>query len=142
MIVLLADPDPATRRPVRIFLENRGVRVSEAGDLEEARDVCARTHPSAMVTETFGEDVGRTLRELRALAPGVPILVWTAPGDDGLRDRVRADGHGFLEKPALPAEVAFALGRVSPPARRAFPGPIRPPVQELRRRNRQRPALG
>lgn len=142
MIVLLVDPDPHFRRPVRTFLENRGVRVCEADDLAGARAACARSHPSAIVTELF-DDPETTVRELRALAPGVPILVWANGVERCPRDRLGGeDGCGFLSKPALPAEVAFALGRVSPPGQTPFPRSVRPPAPELRRWNRERPALG
>lgn len=141
MIVLLVDPDPGSRRPVRTFLENRGVSVSEADDLEGARATCVRTYPSAVVTAIFG-DAADTVAEIRGLAPGVPILVWADGAQRGARERLGDAGCGFLGKPALPAEVAFALGRVSPPAQPSIPGPVRPPARELRRWNRQRPALG
>lgn len=135
------DPDPGARRPVRTFLENRGVRVSEADDLEGARAACAHTHPSAVVTAIFG-DATDTVAEIRGLAPGVPILVWADGAQPSARELLGTPGCGFLGKPALPAEVAFALGRVSPPGQPSFPGPVLPPARELRRWNRQRPALG
>lgn len=141
MIVLLVDPDSGSRRPVRTFLENRGVRVSEADDLEGARAACSRTYPSAVVTAIFG-DVADTVAEIRGLAPGVPILVWADGVQPSARERLGESGCGFLGRPALPSEVAFALGRVSPPVQPSFPGPVRPPHREPRRWNRQRPALG
>lgn len=141
MIVLVVDPDRRARRTVRTFLENRGVRVIEADDLEAAREACATAHPGAIVTDVFGEPE-KTLARLGALAPDVPILVCADSRNGRLEKRVREAGYGFLGKPALPAEVAFALGRLSSPPRPPFPTPTRPAVPELRRRNRERPALG
>lgn len=141
MIVLVVDPDRRSRRPVRTFLENRGVSVIEADDLEAARDACAAAHPGAIVTEVFAEPEN-TLARLEALAPGVPILMWAGSRTSGVEEKVRAAGYGFLGKPALPSEVAFALGRLSPPPRPRSLTSARPAAPELRRRNRQRPTLG
>lgn len=141
MIVLLVDGDSRSRRAVRTFLENREVRVVEAEDLQEAREACGRSHPGAIVTEVFG-DAGETLSRLGSLAPDVPVLVWTGSGEAGVEGRVRRVGAGFLRKPALPSEVAFALGRISPSGRTSFFGRSRPPLPALRERTRQqqRPA--
>ncbi len=115
--------------------------VIEADDLEAARDACATAHPGAIVTEVFDEPE-KTLARLQALAPGVPILMWAGSRNRGVEETVRAAGCGFLGKPALPAEVAFALGSLSPPPRPRSLTSARPAAPELRRRNQQRPTLG
>lgn len=112
MMVHLLDPDPRMRCRMVHFLTRQGIAVSEAAELSASERVCEELPPTAVIVDPTEDPVGTVLR-LREIAPGAPILVWTAPTSSALEETFRWLGCGFIAKPALSSEVAFELGRLA-----------------------------
>jgi DNA-binding response OmpR family regulator len=77
--VLVVDDEPSLRLLCRVNLELEGIRVLEAGTLDEARAVLEREHVDVAVLDVhLGPDDGRDLLdELRAAESATRIVMLT-----------------------------------------------------------------
>ena len=115
-VVVVATPDPGTRREIRRVAEDLGFTVHEAADGVEAVESAARLRPAAMVLDRVlprlgAEEVAQRLRD-QAGTREVPLLILAAGEDLGSRSAF------FRECLPLPLErrmLAAALERLGAP---------------------------
>jgi DNA-binding NarL/FixJ family response regulator len=115
--VLLVDDHPAILEGVRLSLEAApGITVvGVAVDGDTARSRFGATRPDVVVMDYSLPDTdGITLTgDLKAIDPGVRVLLLTATDDPSVAERaVRSSCDGFLAKTALPTEIADAVRRL------------------------------
>lgn|GEM_PF-731830 len=103
--ILLVEDEPGVRRLVRRMLVERGYRVVEAADGEEALTLCRELRPPADLVLTDivmpnlnGADLAG---ELRRAHPDVRILFMTGYTDEAIRDYGVAPAAEILRKPFL-----------------------------------------
>ncbi|MET7573325.1 response regulator [Streptomyces sp. NPDC005492] len=106
--VLVVDDDPAYRAAVRALLEADGAyAVSEAASASAAVTEIARGDRPDLVLLDLGlpgEDVFATVRELKALAADVVIVLCSVRGADEFGGRIACSpAAGFLPKAGLSA---------------------------------------
>jgi DNA-binding NtrC family response regulator len=105
--ILLVDDEPGIRFAIRSFLEVNGYDVEEADTCQAAEASFRTSRPDAAILDYLLPD-GNTLEvlpHLRAIDPGVPLLILTAHGSIDLAVRAIKEGaEQFLTKPVeLPA---------------------------------------
>lgn len=113
-IVLVVDDEEPLRDLARALLERLGYRVLTARDGVEAIAVVreARGRVDLVLLDlTMPRLSGReTLRELRAQAPGVIVVLMSGyPSADGPSAELQGDADGFLPKPYPPELLARVL---------------------------------
>jgi CheY-like chemotaxis protein len=107
--VLVVDDEPLVRNSVAAALEVNGLEVTTAGSGEEALAVLGRVSGVGLVLLDInmpGMPWRETSKAIRALAPGVRVLVFTG-GVQQSDDSV----DGWLTKPASPEELVGAITR-------------------------------
>jgi PAS domain S-box-containing protein len=114
-LVLVVDDDELPRRTAARALAAFGYEVAAASGASEALALvrAAPVKPAAVLTDLAmpGADGAALCRELRALAPGVPVVVTSGHGRDARIDEALAAGAtAFLAKPWEPAGLAAAIG--------------------------------
>ena len=111
--ILVVEDNPATRKTIRLALAAEGYVVSEAADGETAVRLAVELPPALVLLDCKlpGMDGFEVGRQLRTLAPGVPVIAMT--GWSHL-DESRAVGAGFLDmlvKPVEPSRLVETVGR-------------------------------
>ncbi|HEV7498985.1 MAG TPA: response regulator, partial [Vicinamibacteria bacterium] len=114
--VLLVVPEAGLRAHTQEALQGHAVVVAVA-DATRALASAFESAPDAVVADAgAGDDLARALRaDVRTR--GVPILMMTARGADGLAEGLGADADEYLLKPVPAAELQ---ARVEAQARRAW----------------------
>jgi CheY-like chemotaxis protein len=124
--VLVVDDNPAVRQLARAMLEHGGFEVAEAGDGDEAVRAFRGRPAGVVLVEVFMpiKDGLETIRELRALDPGVKVVAMSGGHAwfPGLNPLCLARAFGAAEtlcKPfdrlALVEAVERAMGRPAVP---------------------------
>lgn len=114
--ILVVDDEPAIGWSLRELLGDAGHAVEVASSAEAALDACGRFAADAILLDVRlpGRDGLSAIPDLRAAAPGAPIVVMTAFGDlDTAVRTVQAGAYDYLVKP-------FDLERVSAVVARAL----------------------
>jgi CheY-like chemotaxis protein len=115
--VLVVDDNPALRLVARAMLEAAGHEVAEAGSGAEALDALRGRRADVVLCDLSlpGMDGLQTIRELRALQPGLKVVAMSAarpPADGDILGQARAAGAAeTLCKPFDHAAVAAAVER-------------------------------
>ncbi len=110
--ILLADDNPDLRSALRLVLETRlnlGM-ITEAGDMERVLAQAEDTRPDCLVLdwELPGRPRSGRLRVLRALVPGIRIIVTSARPES--REEAMAEGaDGFADKADSPLLILDAM---------------------------------
>jgi CheY-like chemotaxis protein len=112
--ILVVEDEPIVRMVTVAMLEDMGFRATEAAN---AAAVLARVDPGEGDLNAVLLDVnipgarGRDMvGEIRAVRPGLPVLIASGADTDELRQRfIRHDQIGFLPKPYANAELRQAL---------------------------------
>ena len=129
--VLIIDDDPASRDSIAATLSVEGFDVVAAADEHEGAALVLSAHPSLVLldmqlADSYGLAVFRRISEL---APGLPVIMVTARGDE--LDAVlslEAGAADHITKPARPRELTARIRAVlrrvgqQPPAE-VFAGP-------------------
>ena len=117
MTVLLADSDPDCRTIYGTVLRQRGIRVLEAVDGEEALMRAREEIPTAIVLETMlplldGFEVAARLRDdPRTARISMVAVTWSANPEH--RHRASAGGFAtYLVKPCLPSDLVSEVARL------------------------------
>jgi PAS domain S-box-containing protein len=134
--VLIVEDEPVVRSLARYVLEERGYRILEAADGDEALHLC-RTSPGSIdlvisdviMPRLSGPDLFRKLADVR---PGLTVLYMSGYAETGIvRDGILAPGTLFIPKPFSPAALAakvreaLDLGRAgAEPASAAHAQPV------------------
>ncbi len=109
------DDEPDIRLGLRHFLKAKGYDVDEAGDCKDAEAVFAASPPDvAIVDHQLPDGSGvDLLPRLRALSPGVPVIMLTAFGSIALAVRAIKEGaEQFLTKPVDMQAILVLLERL------------------------------
>jgi len=118
--VLLVDDDEAVRGVVRGGLEMRGYRVLDAASGASALALAAAERPQIAVIDYAmpGMDGAETAERLRAIAPGLPIILASGYADTAAVEKALGEGARLMRKPfdldALSSAVGEALAPVTP----------------------------
>jgi diguanylate cyclase (GGDEF)-like protein len=118
-LVVVAEDSLVVRAMVCRQLADAGFRVAEAGDGEEALQVCRERFPAVVLLDMEmprldGREVLRQMKEDPALA-SIPVVFLTGrTHTDDMVDALRLGAHDYLGKPFENAEL---LARVSAAAR-------------------------
>jgi len=103
-IVLVVDDNEDTRYVMRLALEDRGYRVCEAENGEQAIDIACREQPNAILMDISmpvlnGLTATARIRENEELRD-VPIVALTAHGEEEMRAGAQACGFtAYVTKP-------------------------------------------
>ncbi|HTQ79037.1 MAG TPA: sigma-54 dependent transcriptional regulator [Thermoanaerobaculia bacterium] len=113
--VLLVEDDPGLRFVLRDFLESQGLTVEEAATVSEARRLFRQFRPDAALLDYLLPDGNalELLYSLKAIAPGVPLVLLTGHGSIDLAVRaMKAGAEEFLVKPVELPALEAVLRRV------------------------------
>jgi DNA-binding NtrC family response regulator len=113
--VLLVDDEAEIRFCIRDYLESRGYEVMEAESCQQAQEAFRAAPPDAAVLDYSLPDGSalELLPRLRALHPGVALLVLTGHGSMGLAERALQQGaEQVLAKPVELSTLHTVLGRM------------------------------
>jgi DNA-binding NtrC family response regulator len=111
--ILIVDDEPAIGWSLRELLTDDGHAVDLAASVPEALAACRRRVPDTILLDVRlpGRDGISAIPDLRALAPGAPIIVMTAFGD--LDTAVRAVAAGAFDYLVKPFDLAQATAVVA-----------------------------
>jgi DNA-binding response OmpR family regulator len=113
--VLVVDDDPTVSDVVRRYLEREGFTVGLAGDGPAALIAFADERPDLVVLDLMlpGLDGIEVCKRMRALMPGLPVVMLTALGEEA--DRVLGLEMGaddYVTKPFSPRELVLRVQSV------------------------------
>lgn len=117
---LVVDDDPHIRDICRLYLEEAGFTVAEAGNGQEALDLLDRWYPDVLVLDIMLPKIDGTevLNRVRSRDQWLPVLMLTALGDESERIQGLSLGaDDYLTKPFSPREM---VARVQAVLRRAL----------------------
>lgn len=128
--VFMVDDHPAVRQGLRLLLEQEGVVIcGEAGGVVSARESVPGARPDLVLVDlSLGKESGLTLlKELAALCPGVPRLVYSMHEDSfHVGQALAAGAAGYVTKREMASVLTRAIEEVL--AGRRF---LSPRVEEL-----------
>lgn len=113
--VLWVDDEAELLEPHRLFLQDRGFDVEMATNAADALALLRhRPFDLLLLDEQMPGTPGlAVVRELRELAPALPVVMVTKSEDDGvLRAAIGANVHEYLVKPVNPRQVLAAVTRI------------------------------
>lgn len=113
--ILVVDDDVYVRMVLQLELEH--IRILEAANIGEAREILSRETPDAAIVDRrlMGDDGLDLVAEMRQTITTVrlPIMVLTAGYDPADREEViRAGADDYMGKPFEPAELLTRLRRL------------------------------
>jgi DNA-binding response OmpR family regulator len=131
-LVLIVDDDPTVSDVLRRYLERGGFDVAHAADGAAALSRFTRERPDLVVLDLMlpGIDGLEVCRRLQQTAPGVPVIMLTALGEEA--DRIlglRVGADDYVTKPFSPRELVLRVQSVL--RRVAGPGPATAEAQVL-----------
>ena len=113
--LLWVDDEAELLEPHRIFLTDRGYDVELVTNADDALDlVRSRTFDLALLDEQMpGKRGMEVFRELRELAPNLPVVMVTKSEEDAtFREAIGANVRDYLVKPVNPRQVLAAVARL------------------------------
>jgi DNA-binding response OmpR family regulator len=117
--ILVVDDEPSVRGSLAALLTRAGHEVIQAADGLEAGRVWREVELDLIILDLFmpEKDGIETMVELRAFAPGIPIIVMSGGGADGsplgMLNAAKLLGAAVcIEKPFTPAQMLEAVRKV------------------------------
>ena len=113
-ILLVEDEDPV-RMVAERALARAGYQVTPARDGEEGLELVARGGQFDLVVSDVvmpGMDGPAMVREIRKLAPAMPVLFMSGYAEEQLREQIAIDNVGFLPKPFSVQQISDKVGQV------------------------------
>jgi PAS domain S-box-containing protein len=114
--VLLVDDDEADRLAVRRCLQQSGLRITvdQAETAAEALGLMRQSSYACVLLDYYLPDVPNEalfFREIRSLAPGIPIVMFTGRGDEDIAvELMKAGAADYVPKASLtPERIAASL---------------------------------
>ena len=112
--VLVVDNDSLIVEATSALLHGLGHRPIGATNMADALRQCRRVDALLADYQLDGDEDGLTLIEqIRALRPGLPVLLITAESGEDMRERALVMGVPVLAKPVDPARIASFLADAS-----------------------------
>ncbi len=109
--ILLADPDPATRKALTLLLQRKMDMnvIVEAGDVETLISILADQPPDLLLLDwrLYGSPAPDTCRLLQKAYPNLKIVLLSVNADD--EAAAREVGADFIHKGASPGELIATL---------------------------------
>ena len=112
--ILVVDDDPLTCAFLTQVLESQAVEVVSATDAGAALEQVKAEAPDVVILDLRlpGLDGMEALRELKAIAPQVPIIILTGYGDvSSAVEAMRRGAYDFLTKPAQAEKIVVVVRR-------------------------------
>lgn len=114
--VLVVDNDRLIVEATSALLHGLGHRPIGATNMADALRQCRRVDVLLADYQLDGDEDGLSLIEqIRALRPGLPVLLITAESGEDMHERARAMAVPILAKPVDPARIASFLAEASVP---------------------------
>jgi CheY-like chemotaxis protein len=113
--VLWVDDEAELLEPHRLFLADRGYEVSVATNADDAVEMLRRKPYDLLLLDEHmpGKRGMDAIREVRELAPNVPVVMVTKSEDDiTLREALGANVSDYLVKPVNPRQVLSVVTRI------------------------------
>jgi CheY-like chemotaxis protein len=113
--ILWVDDEVELLEPHRLFLGAKGFRVEVATNADDAAELLRRGwYDLVLLDEQMPGKRGlEAFRELREVAPGLPVVMVTKSEDDAtLREALGAEVDDYLVKPVNPRQVLTAVTRI------------------------------
>ena len=109
--VLIVEDDREMRSLLCDEFWSAGYQLREAKDGDEAVKAVQQSEPDLILTDLRMPGGGADyIRRLRSIAPHCPILVMTAFGDAGLRDKVfQAGASAYFDKPVRISDLKLKV---------------------------------
>jgi len=109
--VLIVEDDREMRSLLCDEFWSAGYQLREAKDGDEAVKAVQQSEPDLILTDLRMPAGGAEyIRRLRSIAPHCPILVMTAFGDAGLRDKVfQAGASAYFDKPVRISDLKIKV---------------------------------
>jgi DNA-binding response OmpR family regulator len=120
--VLLIDDDDAVREAAQRLLKKAGYTVLEARSGSEGIELVRRfggiVHAAVLDINMPGMDGFAVCTKMRAMRPGIRVLIWSGLEPDGVRARLKelALDLEVIEKPSRMRDIAVALKRLLAPS--------------------------
>lgn len=112
----MVDDHPAVRQGLRLLLEQEGVVIcGEADGVAAAREAIPAARPDLVLVDlSLGRESGLTLlKELAALCPEVPLLVYSMHEDSfHVGQALAAGAAGYVTKREMASVLTRAIGEV------------------------------
>jgi two-component system invasion response regulator UvrY len=109
--ILIADPDPATRKALILLLHRKlGTKcISEVGDVEALIGALAESPPDVLLLDwqLYGSPAAATSRLLRKAYPALQIILLSVDASDAAA--AKKVGAEFVHKGASPDELIATL---------------------------------
>ena len=113
--MLWVDDEAELLEPHRLFLSGKGIDVSIATNADDAVEMIRRRPYDLLLLDEQmpGKRGLDAFREVRELAPTMPVVMITKSEDDAtLREALGADVRDYLVKPVSPRQVLSVVTRV------------------------------
>ena len=113
--VLWVDDEAELLEPHRLFLRERGFEVEMATNAADALELLRRRSFDLLLLDEQmpGTSGLAAVREVREIAPGLPVVMVTKSEDDRtLREAIGANVREYLLKPVNPRQVLAAVTRI------------------------------
>lgn len=113
--VLWVDDEAELLEPHRLFLADKGIEVSVATNADDAVEMIRRRPYDLLLLDEQmpGKRGLDTFREVREVAPMLPVVMITKSEDDTtLREALGADVRDYLVKPVSPRQVLSVVTKV------------------------------
>ena len=113
--VLWIDDEVDMLEPHRLFLADKGYEVHVATNADDAVELLRRQAFDVVLLDEQmpGKRGLEAFREVRELAPNLPVVMVTKSEDDTtLRDALGADIHDYLVKPVNPRQVLSVVTKI------------------------------
>ncbi len=113
--VLWVDDEAELLEPHRLFLSDKGIEVSVATNADDAVEMIRRRQYDLLLLDEQmpGKRGLDTFREVREVAPNLPVVMITKSEDDAtLREALGADVRDYLVKPVSPRQVLSVVTKV------------------------------
>ena len=112
--ILVVDDQRAHRLMLRAHLEDAGYQVLEAGDGQEALDICSDQQVDLVLMDLVMPrmDGMQSLAKIKALSPEMPVLMITAYGSiESAVGALKAGAEDYLTKPLDVEEAVIKVSR-------------------------------
>lgn len=120
--ILVVDDEPRTREALALYLQGLGYLVDSTGDAEAGLNF-VRQGVDLVISDIRMPDMDgiEFLQEIRALRPGLPVILITGyPGPEASWDARQLEATAFLSKPfrleALASHVRMIFGEAEVPS--------------------------